>query len=174
MKVESAVLFLMFSSCSCFLLFFSVWIQIHSGKDPSGLRSLWFIRPQNCFCTNLKPEAGYQITSAQTRTARPGWASKACQMRPDLLISCLVLSTGRDSIFDQLSSGNWELGVTAGYILTWAEVNNESGVCRVFFLWYSLFLLTWEGISGEASIVLQISSNVWYLWLHCAKHSHTG
>lgn len=31
-----------------------------------------------------------------------------------------------------------------------------------------------KGISGEASIVLQISSDVWNLWLHCAKHSHTG
>lgn len=131
---------------------------------------------QNCLCTNLKPEAGYQRTSACS--IEQDWLALDEPVRhvksPELLVGCLMLSAGQDSIFDWLASGNSELRVTTGYILTWVEVNNESGVCCVFFLWYSSFLLAWKGISGEASIALQISLNVWNLWLRCAKHSHTG
>lgn len=83
---------------------------------------------------------------------------EACPTRPELLIGCLLLSNGHDSIFDWLLSGHSELR----WLLT--ELRQTMSWVVVFVL---LFISTYlRGISSQAAIVLQISFVV--------PNSHTG
>lgn len=124
---------------SCFV--FSVWIQIHPGEDPSGLRGGVGGLHQASVLSDVVFAPTWSLRQTWPGLAGPGWASQACQTSPELLIGCLLLSAGRNSIGDRLA--------------VWLQPELRRTV-RAEFVFLSR--LSWKGISGEASIVLRISS----------------
>ncbi len=157
MKVDSAVLCLMFFFLLlCFVVCFSQYeYKFIQEKTHQDWGISWLHQASAQMTLPLhQPEARGMLSEniCMQHTLGlpgPGWASQACQMTPELLFGCLVLSAGQDSIFDWLSSVNSKVGVDTGYILTCAKMNNGSGVCCVFFFGAVYLYLPGKGLAAK-------------------------